>query len=116
LNPITSNTILYCRNWDATVAFYRDVLGIRGNELAEWLVEFRLTPGAAISIADERRTSIQSGGGAGLTVSIGVEEVEAAREEIIARGGTPEPLRSIWGSRAFFIRDPEGNRLEFWGR
>ncbi|MFW5796694.1 MAG: VOC family protein [Alkalispirochaeta sp.] len=116
--PVTfrsSNTIIYCRNWDATVAFYRDILGLRGNNLSEWLVEFRITPGAAISIADDRRTTIRSRGGQGITVSIAVDNVDRARDTMIARGGAPEEIRSVWGSRAFFIFDPEGTRLEFWG-
>jgi len=112
----SSNTIIYCRNWEATVAFYRDVLGLRGNNLSDWLVEFRITPGAAISIADEQRTTIPSSGGQGITISIAVDNVDHARDEVIARGGAPEPIRSVWGSRAFFIFDPEGTRLEFWGR
>ena len=36
-----TNTILYCRNWETTVKFYRDVLKLRVNHEAEWLVEFK---------------------------------------------------------------------------
>jgi catechol-2,3-dioxygenase len=24
------------------------------------------------------------------------------------------PIKEVWGSKAIYVRDPEGNRLEFW--
>jgi catechol 2,3-dioxygenase-like lactoylglutathione lyase family enzyme len=60
--------ILYCRQWDETVAFYRNTLGLYSKRIADWLVEFEVAP-----IRD-----------------------------------------NYLGGQAFFLRDPEGNRLEFW--
>jgi len=77
-------------------------------------VEFRLGSDAALSVADEARTTIKSAAGAGITISIRVDEVESTRADLSASGADPEPIRTVWGSRAFFLRDLEGNRLEFW--
>jgi catechol-2,3-dioxygenase len=29
-------------------------------------------------------------------------------------GIVPTPIKEVWGSKAIYIYDPEGNRLEFW--
>lgn len=109
-----TNTILYCRNWTETVAFYESTLGLTPTVQKEWFLEFRVSKEAYLSVADERRTSVKSGGGAGVTVSFRVEDATALREELLAAGASPGEMRQVWGSEAFFVRDPEGNRLEFW--
>ena len=55
LTPHTANTILYCQAWAATVAFYRDHLGLPMTHTSDWFVEFALTTTARLSIADEGR-------------------------------------------------------------
>lgn len=110
-----SNTILYCSRWQQTVAFYRDILELSITMQNEWLVEFHLTGGATLSVADQSRASIASSGGAGITISLRVEDVDEARTTVTQRGISPGPMRTIWGSRAFYLWDPEGTRLEFWG-
>lgn len=77
-------------------------------------MEFRVSEQSYLSVADEGRTSVRSSGGDGVTVSFRVEDAEGLRRELIAKGAVPGVMRQVWGSRAFFIRDPEGNRLEFW--
>jgi len=37
-----SNTILYCRNWEVTVKFYRDVLNFVIHHQTNWFVEFQI--------------------------------------------------------------------------
>lgn len=114
MNIRRSNTILYCRNWVRQVEFYETVLKLNVLTRRDWFVEFELGPGSALSVADERRATIKSAGGEGITISIRVDDVESARSDLIAAGAEPEPLRTVWGSRTFFVRDQEGNRLEFW--
>lgn len=114
MNVERANTILYCHRWKESVAFYKEVLGLRPTVQREWFVEFQLSNHAYISVADDRRTSVKSSAGTGVTVSIAVENVQAARDQIASRGGTPEKVRSVWGSKAFFVYDPEGYRIEFW--
>ena len=61
LTPQTANTILYCAEWAAAVAFYRDTLGFPVTFANDWFVEFALTDTARLSIADVRRATVPSG-------------------------------------------------------
>ena len=72
------NTILYCRNWDATVKFYRDVLNFVINHQTDWFVEFQLVGDTYLSIANVVYASIKSVDGDGITLSWQVEDVESA--------------------------------------
>src|SRR5262245_5288530 len=118
MNPITpksANTILYCRAWSETVAFYRDSLGLPVNFASEWFVEFALTESARLSIADERRATIKSSQGAGITLTFEVADADALWAQFDRAGLQPTPCRTHkWGARTFYLRDPEGNRLEIW--
>ena len=109
-----TNTILYCRNWEQTVAFYRSGLKLPVLASTEWFVEFKLNETSRVSIADEARTSIRSSSGKGITVSLQVDDIEQTRAELIEAGITPTPVKEVWGSKVIYIHDPEGNRLEFW--
>lgn len=109
-----TNTILYCENWISTVVFYRDLLQFFVSHEADWMVEFQLSPGSFLSIADARRTTIESSKGRGITISIAVDDVEGIRSHLNAAGVETSPVRRIWGARAFFFHDPEGHRIEIW--
>ena len=108
------NTILYCRNWNDTVKFYRDVLQLGVNYEAEWLVEFRLIDNTFLSIANTASTSIQSSKGSGITLSFQVENVDAVQRQLHDIDMETGPIKPIWGARAFYIFDPEGHRIELW--
>ena len=71
-NRITTNMILYCREWDKTVLFYKDQLRLPVNFSTDWFVEFRLTPISRLSIADQKRSSIKSCAGKGITLALEV--------------------------------------------
>jgi catechol 2,3-dioxygenase-like lactoylglutathione lyase family enzyme len=112
---ITVNLILYCAEWEATVRFYRKGLGLPVTMENEWFVEFRLGADSRLSVADERRASIKSCGGAGITVSLQVADIRGVREA--ARAGGLQPTEIVdhpWGARVFYLIDPEGHRLEVW--
>ena len=109
-----TNTILYCRQWSATVVFYRDVLNLAVLHETDWFVEFRLSNESRLSVADARRTSIEPGRGRGITLSFQVWNLDAVRSELLADAIATSDVRLVWGSRAFYIHDPEGNRIEFW--
>lgn len=109
-----TNTILYCKKWHETVDFYRDGLKLLPLSSTDWFVEFKLNESARLSVADETRASIKSGEGRGLTISLQVVDVDELRAELIQAGFAPTPIKEVWGSKAIYLRDPEGNRLEFW--
>lgn len=109
------NTILYCHHWEDTVAFYRDTLGLAISFSKRWFVEFILTEGARVSIADERYATISSSNGRGVTLSIEVYSIDESHRQISQKGLSPSPITDHpWNARVFFIHDPEGNRIEFW--
>jgi uncharacterized glyoxalase superfamily protein PhnB len=111
----TTNTILYCRKWQETVDFYRYGLQLPITHASDWFVEFKLTATAHISVADERRASIHSSQGAGITLTFQVADIRAAWQWLQENGLTPGPLQDhAWGAQVFYFHDPEGHRLEFW--
>jgi catechol 2,3-dioxygenase-like lactoylglutathione lyase family enzyme len=113
--PKTTNTILYCREWDKTVRFYRDQLGLTVTFASDWFVEFRLNAHSRLSIADEKRATVKGCGGRGVTLALEVDEIAALRESTLKSGLAPTAIRSHpWGAWAFYLFDPEGHRLEFW--
>lgn len=109
-----ANTILYCRNWQETVAFYRDGIKLLMLSSNDWFVEFKLNEAARLSVADEVRTTVKSGDGKGITVSLQVADVVEVQTELTRAGISSTPIKEVWGSKAIYVRDPEGNRLEFW--
>lgn len=108
------NTILYCRRWRPTVAFYRDVLGLEVHQATDWIVEFKLTADSFVSIADERRATIRSDGGAGLTLTWQVADVVSLHDALMAKEVNVGPVKVRWGARVFYFHDPEGHRIELW--
>ena len=110
----STNTILYCRNWQQTVEFYRTGLKLLVLSSNEWFVEFKLNEMSRISVANEARTSIKSSDGKGITISLLVAGVEQTRTELMEAGIIPTPIKDVWGAKAIYVHDPEGNRLEFW--
>ena len=116
MNIHRTNTILYCNRWGATVEFYRDRVKLLVLLQKAWFVEFQLTDNSCLSVADAAHTSIGSTGGAGLTLSWSVEDIDAVHGRMLADGIDVSPFTVTWGSRAFYLFDPEGNRIEIWAR
>ena len=110
----STNTILYCRKWDETIEFYRTGLKLLVLSSNEWFIEFKLNEMSRLSVANEARASINSSGGKGLTVSLQVADIDQTRTELLEAGMTPTPVKEVWGAKAIYVHDPEGNRLEFW--
>jgi catechol-2,3-dioxygenase len=105
---------LYCKKWQETVAFYKDGLKLLVISSNDWFVEFKVNEMSRLSVADETRASIKSGDGKGITISMQVIDIEQTRTELMEAGIIPTPIKEVWGSKAIYVRDPEGNRLEFW--
>src|SRR5688500_17266251 len=110
----TVNTILYCKKWVETMAFYRDVLKLPTLSSNDWFVEFELNQNTRLSVADETRATVKSAEGRGITISLQVTDLEEIRYELLEAGLSPTPIKEIWGSQTSYLHDPEGNRLELW--
>jgi predicted enzyme related to lactoylglutathione lyase len=111
---LTSNTILYCDRWAAVVDFYRSGLELQATMERDWFVEFEIHPGAHLSVADASHATVAAGNGSGLTLSWYVNDIDATRNRVIARGiEVSAPIRR-WDADTFFVFDPAGNRIEFW--
>jgi catechol-2,3-dioxygenase len=110
----SANIILYCNKWEETVAFYRTNLQLPITAATEWFVEFRITRTSRLSVADESRASIKSGSGKGITIGLQVPDVIPMRAQLTNAGLNPTAIKEIWGAKAFYVYDPEGNRIEFW--
>ena len=115
MNIKTANTILYCRKWKETIAFYETKLGLQVITSIEWFMEFKLNEASRLSIANEAKTSIDSNDGKGITITMEVDDIEATHLYLNKAGLNPTPVKDhAWGARVIHIYDPEGNRLEFW--
>lgn len=109
------NTILYCRRWQETVTFYRDILGFPVTFKNDWFVEFEVNSHARLSVAHEQHATIKSSGGQGLTFSFQVDRADDTWQCLLDKGVNVGKIKDHpWGGRAFFLFDPEGNRLEVW--
>lgn len=109
-----TNTILYCHEWEATAAFYRDTLGLPVSFANDWFVELVLQDGAHLSIANAARASIAAVGGQGITLAWQVADLPAVRSELAAAGVMVTAIKPRWGAWVCYFRDPEGHRIELW--
>ena len=114
LEVSSSNTIIYTDAWSATVAFYRDALRLETSFSNDWFVEFRLTTTSTVSIADASRATIHPSHGAGLTLSLRVNDVVETRTRLIATGVSVGPLGRRFGAPICDLVDPAGTRIELW--
>ena len=114
---VSSNTILYCNIWEETVSFYESILKLPVLLSNEWFVEFKLSENSRLSVADSQRTTIKSSGGAGITLSLEVLNLEEKKNELNQLGIDSSPIKSHpWDAMIFYLYDPEGHRIEFWQR
>ena len=109
-----TNTILYCTHWAATVAFYRDQLGLPVRFANDWFVEFQVTVRAFISIADATHATIDAVAGQGITLAWQATELLELRRHLLDQGIAVTEIQEKWGARVCYFHDPEGHRLELW--
>ena len=117
-NPLafkSANTILYCQRWRETVEFYQNDLKLPVTFASDWFVEFQLDGAAHLSVANEKRASIKSSQGAGITLTLQVESADETWAYLHQQGLNLKPVKNhAWGARVFYFYDPEGHRLEIW--
>lgn len=115
---IAANTILYCRHWEQTRHFYRDVLQLDISfQKDDWFIEFSVNGSAHLSIADSARCTIAAGAGVGITLSFFVEDLREVHSLFGQHGISRTEIRAQgWRAPYFYVHDPEGTRIEFWTR
>lgn len=105
---------LWVRNFEETVALYRDVLGLPVEYADESFVQFA-TAGTKLYLHGMkdapplRRRTVE--------IHFDVPNVDTAAEELRRRGVVfeQEPANMPWGTRQAWFRDPEGYMVELVG-
>jgi catechol 2,3-dioxygenase-like lactoylglutathione lyase family enzyme len=109
------HTVLFCRKWDACVAFYRDILEFEIVDTKPGFVEFQVTPGSRIGLIRHSKEDNAINCDASCILSFRVPDIDRTHEILSARCNEATEVRHHpWGARLFELRDPEGRRLEFW--
>ena len=112
---LTTNMILYCKEWEKTVKFYRDDLSLPVNFSNDWFFEFCLTESSRLSIANEQRSAIKSSFKKGITIALQVEDIDAVWGNVMKMKLEPTKIKPHpWDARVFCLFDPEGHRIEIW--
>ena len=111
--------ILYVRDIERSIAFYRDVVGLRFKfldsgyaEFATKVTKFALFDRALLPNLIGRE---QSEGGPSAEVAFLVDDVDAETERVKAAGAgiLSGPVDRPWGQRTLHFLDPDGNVVEF---
>ena len=104
---------LFARDLDLSVRFFRDTLGMTLMPHKEFTKEnvrfFQATNGSQIHVLQDDDTNER------LHVAMEVDDLDEVRRRVVSAGCRieHEPNRRPDGSRFFFCRDFEGNRVEF---
>jgi len=114
--------ILFVRDLERSVAFYRDVIGLPFKLQGDGYVEFA-TQGARFGLYDRNRLGELTGQRTdppdhpGGEVVFLVEDVDAEAERLREAGVTilRGPLDRAWGHRTLHLEDPDGFVVELAG-
>lgn len=111
---------VFSHQWEAAVAFYRDVIGLPltfSSEASGW-AEFDVG-GASLAVERCDRGDPEAAGLVGrfVGVSLQVSDIEQVYQTLVARGVpfTGAPERQPWGGSLAHFRDPDGNVLTLLG-
>lgn len=105
--------ILFIKDMRAAVAYYRDVLELPPDEEQPFPADrfFRFNTGQC-------KLCLHKAGkpnGGRQKIVFHVESVSDVHRKLKAKGLQLKPLKNEDGLSVFDIRDPEGNRIQFWG-
>jgi catechol 2,3-dioxygenase-like lactoylglutathione lyase family enzyme len=105
-----------CEDLEGQRRFYRDVLGMPVTAEGDGWIKFDLGQGPTFELV--QRSSEPEYDQTRYQVGFTVQNIEAARSSMLARGVTPvsEILGSPDGARWAYFRDPEGNVFEITER
>ncbi len=122
--PNINAAVLFVKDVDTCVAFYRDVVGLEPTFSDDVSSAFRLGSQdfvvlalpAAVKMLTEVTIAPQSEGVRRTLLCVGVEDVDATYKELTAKGLTfiKPPVSQVWGRRTAYFADPEGNLWELY--
>jgi catechol 2,3-dioxygenase-like lactoylglutathione lyase family enzyme len=114
--------VVFVKDMAKCKTFYRDTLGLKVTESDPEHVAVHmdnvyfllLEIGAAAHMVSEREFGLNSEGGPRGLLATGVEDVDAAYEELTNKGVRflRPPTDQPWGLRTAYFADPEGNLWE----
>lgn len=97
------------RDVPASIAFYRDVVGLTpGDSFGDHWAEFNLGT-TAFGIGNGEPLGFVPGQSTGAMFE--VDDIEAARERLLAHAKDVSEINDFPGCRSCFASDPEGNRF-----
>jgi len=109
------HTVLFCSDWDACVAFYRDILEFPVVDERSGFMEFQVTRTSRIGLIQSRRDSASKKKNSSFILSFRVGNVEELHKILSVQGREVTSVKEhSWSARLFELTDPEGRRLEFW--
>jgi predicted enzyme related to lactoylglutathione lyase len=99
-------TIYYVDDWDASVQFYRDVLGLKARHVERGWAEFGVGKNGTVALHE------REGDHPGVEVSLLVSDIEKTLVELEAGGARlVQPIRRQDFGAVATVADPSGNLI-----
>ncbi len=109
-NANVSTVVIYARDLDRMVKFYRETLGLRVEHQTDSYVELRATGGADVALHAGRE--VDPGTARHWFLEFRVDDIEAAVRGLRVRGVDVSDIQTRWWGKEAGFADPEGNRIE----
>ncbi|MEP6984490.1 MAG: VOC family protein [Chloroflexota bacterium] len=118
-----SATLFYVRDFEASVKFYRDVLGFPAHDGTEDFMAFTVGDktlaileinSVAKMISEEAVQPSITNAPPRFLMAVFLEDTDKAYEELVAKGVhfVKPPTTQPWGQRTAYFNDPDGNIWE----
>lgn len=116
-NKLFANCLLV-NDFNRSLAFYKDVLGLEINSIEGKFADFKLE-GTSLAIFEKEAATAMfpkkfMGNGGGVILAFQVEDVQKTCDELKAKGVEifEGPKTTPWGQIVAYFKDPDGNIWE----
>ncbi len=116
-NKLFANCLLV-ENFEKSLAFYKDILGLEVNSTEGKFADFKLEGTALAIFEKETATAMFSkehmGQGGGVILAFQVKDVQKTCDELKSKGVEifEGPKTTEWGQTVAYFKDPDGNIWE----